>query len=87
MADREAQASGAGDIAMSLNQEQAKADNEELHHDAIKVQIIEALKGGPGFAKDVSERVGQPSNVVVRLLHEMEDDLEVSFSWLRGYRL
>jgi len=72
---------------MTLNKDQAKHDNEERTKDARKALIREALKDGPGFAKDIAQRVGETPNIVVRLLHEMEDEMEVSFSWLRGYRL
>lgn len=70
-----------------LNTEQAQYEHDERTKDAKKALIREALKQGPGFAKDISQRIGEPSNVVVRLLHEMEDDMVISFTWLRGYKL
>jgi len=70
------------------NLEQAKADAEELASQALKGLIREALAQGPGFAKDIASRIGERADGrFVRLLHEMEDDMEVSFSWIRGYRL
>ena len=73
---------------MTLNADQAQHQNNELHDDAIKHQIREALKDKPRWAKDIASRLGRKSDAhFVRLLHEMESDMEISFNWLRGYRL
>ena len=73
---------------MTLNRDQAKYANDELYNDAVKGLIREALAQGPGFAKDIAGRIGEkPDAHFVRLLHEMEDDMEISFNWIRGYRL
>lgn len=70
------------------NLEQAEADARELARDAMKGLIREALAQGPGFAKDIASRIGEkPNGEFVQLLHEMEDSMEVSFNWLRGYKL
>lgn len=71
-----------------LNKDQAAHDNDELCMDALKELIRDALKGGPGFAKDLANRVGTDHGQrFVRALHEMEDDMVISFNWLRGYKL
>lgn len=72
---------------MTFNAEEAQRQNSELASDALKELIRDALKQGPGFAKDIGNRVGESPNVVVRALHEMEDAMEVEFNWLRGYKL
>ncbi len=69
------------------NREEARRQNAELASDALKELIRDALKQGPGFAKDIGNRVGEAPNVVVRALHEMEDAMEVDFNWLRGYKI
>lgn len=69
------------------NREEASRQNNELARDAIESQIREALHQGPAFAKEIGQRIGQPPNVVVGLLHEMVDDEEISFLWTRGYKL
>lgn len=75
------------DLAMTFNREEAARQNEELARDALKSLIRDALKDGPGFAKDIGQRVGEQPNVIVRVLHEMQDDMEVDFVWTRGYKL
>ncbi len=70
-----------------FNKSEAARQNAELANDALKELIRDALKQGPGFAKDIGNRVGESPNVVVRALHEMVDDEEISFLWTRGYKL
>lgn len=71
-----------------LSKDQAAHDNEQLHMDAIKDLILEALKDGPGFAKGLASRAGVThGQQFVRDLHELEDEMVISFTWLRGYRL
>lgn len=73
---------------MSLNKDQAAHDREQLHKDALKTLVCDALKQGPGFAKDIAQRAGEvPGKRFVEVLHEMEMDGEIEFSWLRGYKL
>lgn len=73
---------------MTLNKDQAAHDNDQLHMDALKELIRDALKDGPGFAKDLAARAGvEHGQRFVRALHEMEDDMVISFTWLRGYKL
>lgn len=70
-----------------FNKSEAARQNAELANDALKELIRDALKQGPGFSKDIGNRIGESPNVVVRALHEMEDAMEVDFNWLRGYKL
>lgn len=73
---------------MTLNKDQAQHTKERLFRDAKKAQIREALKDGPGFADALAKRLGERSDKeFVQLLHEMVDDMEIDFTWLRGYKL
>lgn len=69
------------------NRDQSRHDQDELHSDALKALIRDALKDSPGFAKDIGQRVGESPERVVRALHEMQDDGEVDFVWIYGYKL
>ena len=73
---------------MTPNSEQNQYDNEQVHRDAKKALILEALKDGPAFADGLAKRLGERSNKeFVSLLHEIVDNDEISFTWLRGYKL
>ena len=70
------------------NHDQAAIEREEIIADAKKALILDALKEGPGFANAIAKRLGETSDAkFVRLLHEMVDDMEITFNWLRGYKL
>lgn len=70
------------------NPDQAAIEREEIIADAKKALILDALKKGPGFANAIAKRLGEKSDAkFVRLLHEMVDDMEITFNWLRGYKL
>ena len=70
------------------NPEQEALERQELHNDAKKAQIRDALKQGPGFANAIASRMGEKSDgKFVQLLHEMVDDMELSFNWPRGCKL
>lgn len=39
-------------------------------------------------ANELAARMGETPNAkFVALLHEMEEDMQISFGWLRGYKL
>lgn len=70
------------------NPEQAMLDNDSVINEARKVMIRKALEQGPGFANTIAQRMGEKSDSqFVALLHEMEADMEITFNWLRGYKL
>jgi len=59
-----------------------------LNRSTKKQLIREALKDGPAFADGLAKRLGERSNKeFVSLLHEIVDNDEISFTWLRGYKL
>lgn len=71
------------------NQEQHDYEQDELHRDAIKQEVREALRQGPARGQDeLAKRIGMRSDgKFMRLLHEMLDDSEINQNWVRGYYL
>lgn len=70
------------------NRQQSQLEQDELRLDAIKAEILEELKRGPGRSQELARRCGQsPGGEFTRLLHELLDSDQISFNWIKGYFL
>ena len=71
---------------MAANRDQAQYEQDQVHNDAVKEQILDVLKAdGAQFAGTIAKKIDQPVNYVTQMLHELEDKFEVEFKWTRGY--